>query len=124
VIRIITTAAGIALLTSAAMLALDLSGVFSVAAIVAPAGIVYFCMATIWPNGYAACLARFPHAGGSANALVSGLFIVVSAFFMLIASSLNSETAWPLWLLYTFVSTGVFVAFVGFLRKEFDHKVS
>ncbi|MEM8953482.1 MAG: multidrug effflux MFS transporter [Verrucomicrobiota bacterium] len=123
VIRIITAAAGIALLVSVTMLLLDLQGVFNITALVIPAGLVYFCMATIWPNGYAACLARFPNAGGSANALVSGLFIVVSAFFMLIASFLHSETAWPLWLLYTLVSTGVFIAFVGFLRKEFDHKV-
>ena len=52
---------------------LDLSGIFSVVALVVPAGIIYFLMAMIWPNGYSKCLGRFPHAGGSANALVSGL---------------------------------------------------
>ena len=124
VITIITVAATTALATSVTMLVLDLSGVFSVAAIAVPAGVVYFCMATIWPNGYAACLGRFPDAGGSANALVSGPFIVASAGFMLAASVLHSDTAWPLWVLYTFLGVGALVSFVGFLRKEFDHKVA
>ena len=123
VIRIITAAAGTALLISVVMLVLDLSGVFSVVALVVPAGIVYFLMAMIWPNGYSMCLGRFQHAGGSANALVSGLFIVVSAVFTAIASLLESPTAWPMWLLYVAVSAAALVCFLGFLRKEFDYKV-
>lgn len=123
VIRIITAAAGISLLVSMLMLVLDLSGVFSVVALVAPAGIVYFLMAMIWPNGYSKCLARFEHAGGSANALVSGLFIIVSAGFTAVASMLQAPSAWPLWVLYIFVSLATLVFFYGFLRGEFDYKV-
>jgi Bcr/CflA subfamily drug resistance transporter len=123
VIRIITVAAGLSLLISLAMLALDLRGVFSVPALVAPAGVVYFLMAMIWPNGYAKCLGRFQDAGGSANALVSGLFIVVSALFTAVASQLTSSSAWPMWSLYVFVTAAALVCFVGFLRHEFDYKV-
>jgi len=123
VIRIITTAAGASLAISLLALALDLGGVFSVLAIALPAGAVYFLMAMIWPNGYAKCLGRFPDAGGSANALVSGLFVAVSAFFILVASFLHSATAWPMWLLYVFVTTATLVCFRGFLRSEFDYKV-
>ncbi len=123
VIRIITAAAGISLLVSVLMLVLDLSGVFSVVALVVPAGIVYFLMAMIWPNGYSKCLARFEHAGGSANALVSGLFIIVSAVFTAVASLLQSPSAWPMWTLYIFVSLATLVFFYGFLRGEFDYKV-
>jgi len=123
VIRIITAASGISLLISLLMLVLDLSGVFSVMALAIPAGIVYFLMAMIWPNGYAKCLGRFKDAGGSANALVSGLFIIVSAFFAAIASLLQSPTAWPLWLLYIFVTTATLVCFLGFLRREFNYTV-
>ena len=123
VIRIITTAAGISLLVSVLMLVLDLFGVFSVMAIVVPAGVVYFLMAMIWPNGYAKCLDLFPDAGGCANALVSGLFIIVSALFSLVASLVQSATAWPMWLLYVFVTAVTLVCFSGFLRKEFDYTV-
>ncbi|MDA2919605.1 MFS transporter [Desulfobacterota bacterium AH_259_B03_O07] len=123
VIRIITAAAGISLLVSLLMLVLDLSGVFSVMALAVPAGIVYFLMAMIWPNGYSKCLGRFQDAGGSANALVSGLFIIVSAFFAAFASLLQSATAWPMWLLYIFVTAATLVFFLGFLRREFDYKV-
>ena len=123
VIHIITAGAGISFLVSLLMFVLDLSGVFSILALAVPAGIVYFLMAMIWPNGYAACLGRFQDAGGSANALVSGLFIVVSAVFTAFASLLQSPTAWPMWLLYICVSAAALVCFVGFLRKEFDHKV-
>lgn len=123
VIRIITAAAGISLLVSVLMLVLDLSGVFSVVALVVPAGIVYFLMAMIWPNGYSKCLARFEHAGGSANALVSGLFIIVSAGFTAVASLLQAPSAWPMWVLYIFVSLATLVFFYGFLRGEFDYKV-
>ena len=123
VIRIITAAGGIAFLISVVMLVLDLSGVFSVLAIALPAGAVYFLVSMIWPNGYAACLGRFRDAGGSANALVSGLFVLVSAFFILVASAMESATAWPMWSLYIFVTAAALICFVGFLRKEFDHKV-
>ncbi len=123
VIRIITAAAGISFLISVGMLLLDLSGVFSVLALVVPAGIIYFLMAMIWPNGYSMCLGRFQHAGGSANALVSGLFIVVSAVFTAVASLLSSPTAWPMWVLYIFVTAATLICFVGFLRKDFDYKV-
>ena len=123
VVRIITAAAGISFVLSALMLALDLSGVFNIVALVGPVGVVYFLMAMIWPNGYSKCLARFPHAGGSANALVSGLFIVVSAIFTAMASLLQSATAWPMWLLYIGVTAATLVFFVGFLREEFDYKV-
>ena len=123
VIRIITAAAGISLLVSLLMLVLDLSGVFSVMALVVPTGIVYFLMAMIWPNGYSKCLGRFQDAGGSANALVSGLFIVVSAIFSAVASLLQSPTAWPMWLLYIFVTAAALVCFRGFLRREFDYTV-
>jgi Bcr/CflA subfamily drug resistance transporter len=123
VVHIITAAAGISFIISALMLALDLSGLFSIVALVVPVGIIYFLMATIWPNGYSKCLARFPDAGGSANALVSGLFIVVSAVFTAMASLLESGTAWPMWLLYVCVTAATLVFFVGFLREEFDHKV-
>lgn len=123
VITIITVAAGVALLISVTMLALDFSGVFNVLALVLPAGVIYFLMAMIWPNGYSTCLGRFQDAGGSANALVSGLFIIVSATFSAAASLLHSATAWPLWLLYVFVTAGTLVCFRGFLRKEFDYKV-
>jgi predicted MFS family arabinose efflux permease len=123
VIRIITAAAGAAFLISVLMLVLDLSGVFSVIALVVPAGIVYFLLAIIWPNGYSMCLGRFQHAGGSANALVSGLFIIVSAVFTAMASLLQSSTAWPMWLLYIAVTAATLICFLGFLRKEFDYKV-
>lgn len=123
VIQIITAAAGISLLISMLMFVLDLSGVFSVLALAVPAGIVYFLMAMIWPNGYSKCLGRFQDAGGSANALVSGLFIIVSAGFTAVASLVESQTAWPMWLLYTFVSAATLFCFYGFLRKEFDYKV-
>ena len=102
------------------MLVIDLSGIFSVVALVVPAGIVYFLMAMIWPNGYSKCLARFEHA----NALVSGLFIIVSAGFTAVASLLQSPSAWPMWVLYIFVSLATtLVFFYGFLRGEFDYKV-
>lgn len=123
VVRIITAAAGISFMLSALMFALDLSGIFNIVALVGPVGIVYFLMAMIWPNGYSKCLARFPHAGGSANALVSGLFIVVSAAFTTVATLLQSATAWPMWLLYICVTAATLVFFVGFLREEFDYKV-
>ncbi len=123
VIRIITAAAGGSLLISLLMLVLDLSGVFSIMALAVPAGTVYFLMAMIWPNGYSKCLGRFQDAGGSANALVSGLFIIVSAFFTAVSSLLHSPTAWPMWLLYVFVSAASLVCFRGYLRREFDHKV-
>ncbi len=123
VIRIITAAAGITFLVSVLMLLLDLSGVFSVIALAVPAGIAYFLMAMIWPNGYSACLGRFKEAGGSANALVSGLFIIVSAVFTGVASLIATTSAWPLWTLYVFVAAATLFFFVGFLRKEFDHKV-
>jgi DHA1 family bicyclomycin/chloramphenicol resistance-like MFS transporter len=121
--RIITTAAGVSLLVSVSMLVLDLSGVFTVMALAIPVGLIYFLMAMIWPNGYAKCLSRFPDAGGSANALVSGLFIMVSAVMSLVASALHSATAWPLWSLYVFASAATLVCFRGFLPREFDHKV-
>ena len=105
------------------MLVLDLSGVFSVAALVVPAGIIYFLMAMIWPNGYAKCLARFQHAGGSANALVSGLFVIVSAVFAAVATFLQSTSAWPMWMLYIFVTAATLLFFAGFLRKQFDFVV-
>ena len=123
VIRIITAAAGISLLVSIVMLLLDLSGVFSVAALVVPAGIVYFLMAMIWPNGYSKCLARFQHAGGCANALVSGLFVIVSAVLTAVASLLESPSAWPMWVLYIFVTLAALICFTGFLRREFDYTV-
>ena len=123
VIRIISAAAGFSLLISIVMLVLDLSGVFNVIALVLPAGIIYFLMAMIWPNGYTTCLSRFQHAGGSANALVSGLFVIVSAVFTAVASLLESPTAWPMWVLYTFVAAATLFFFVGFLRKEFDYIV-
>lgn len=123
VIRIITVAAGLSLLISLGMLVLDLRGVFSVLALAVPVGVIYFLVATIWPNGYAKCLGRFQHAGGSANALVSGLFIVVSALFTAIASRLESPSAWPLWSLYVFVIAVALVCFLAFLRKEFDYTV-
>ncbi len=76
------------------MLLLDLSGVFSVLALAIPAGVIRFLVAMIWPNGYSMCLGRFQQAGGSVNALVSGLFfIIVSAVFTAIASLLASPTA-------------------------------
>ena len=121
--RIITVTAGLAFLISVLMLVLDLFGVFSVLAIALPAGAIYFLVSMIWPNGYAKCLGRFPDAGGSANALVSGLFIVVSAFFILVASAMEAATAWPMWSLYIFVTAATLICFVGFLRKEFDYKV-
>ncbi len=124
VVNIITAAAGISLIISILMLFLDLSGVFSVLALAVPAGIIYFLMAMIWPNGYSKCLERFQHAGGSANALVSGLFIIVSALFTAVASLLASATAWPMWVLYIAVSAATLFCFLGFLRKEFDYKVS
>lgn len=123
VIRVITAGAGISLVVSLFMLVLDLTGVFSVVALVVPAGIVYFLMAMIWPNGYSKCLGRFQDAGGSANALVSGLFIIVSAFFTALAALVATATAWPMWLLYIFVSAATLFCFLGFLRKEFDYTV-
>ncbi|MBV8411559.1 MAG: Bcr/CflA family efflux MFS transporter [Alphaproteobacteria bacterium] len=122
VVRIITAAAGISFAISALMLALDLSGIFNIVALVVPAGIIYFLMAMIWPNAYSKCLARFPEAGGSANALVCGLFIVVSAVFAALASLLEAATAWPMWLLFVCVTAATLVFFVGFLRKEFDYR--
>lgn len=123
VIRIITVAAGLSLLISLVMLVLDLQGVFSVMALAVPTGVIYFLVAMIWPNGYAKCLGRFQHAGGSANALVSGLFIVVSALFTAVASQLQAPSAWPMWSLYVFVIAAALVCFLGFLRDEFNDKV-
>ena len=123
VIRIITAAAGISLLVSLLMLVLDLQGVFSVVALAVPAGAVYMLMAMIWPNGYSKCLGRFPDAGGSANALVSGLFIVVSAVFTATASLFAAPTAWPMWLLYVCVTAATLVCFRGLLAQEFDYRV-
>lgn len=123
VVQIITVAAGVSLMVSLLMLVLDLRGVFNVMALAIPAGIVYFLMAMIWPNGYSMCLGRFNDAGGCANALVSGLFITVSAFFTAVASLLQSPTAWPMWLLYIFVITATLVFYGGFLRREFDYIV-
>lgn len=123
VITIISAATGACLVVSAVMLALDLAGTFDIVALAVPAGIVYFLMAIVWPNGYATCLGRFPDAGGSGNALVSGLFIVVSAIFSASASLLAAPTAWPLWLLYVCVTAATLVLFSGVLRKEFGHKV-
>ena len=123
VIRIIAAASGICLLISLLMFALDLSGVFSVIALAVPAGVIYFLMAIIWPNGYSKCLGRFKDAGGCANALVSGLFIIVSAFFTAVASVVNSPTAWPMWLLYIIVTTLTLICFLEFLRREFDYTV-
>jgi MFS family permease len=123
VIRIITAAAGMSLLVSLLMLVLDLHGVFNVVALAVAAGAVYFLMAMIWPNGYPKCLGRFPDAGGSANALVSGLFIVVSASFMATASMFAATTAWPMWLLYVCVTAATLVCFRGFLAREFDYKI-
>jgi len=121
-INIITMAAGISMLISVLMIFLDLSGVFSVLALVIPAGIIYFLMSMIMPSGYSKCLGRFQDSGGSANALVSGLFIIVSAVFSAVASLLHSATAWPMWMLYTFVTAATLLLFLG-LRKEFDYKV-
>ncbi|MEP3278671.1 MAG: multidrug effflux MFS transporter [Stappiaceae bacterium] len=123
VIRIITVAAGTSLLISVIMLALDVSGLFNIAALVIPAGMIYFLMAMIWPNGYSKCLGRFPNAGGSANALVSGLFIIVSAGFTGLASSLASPTAWPMWMLYIGITAATLFFFTGLMRKEFNYKV-
>lgn len=123
VIRIIVAASGIGFLVSVFMLYLDFSGVFGVMALMIPAGIIYFLMAMIWPNGYSKCLGRFQHAGGSANALVSGLFILVSAILSGMASILHSSTAWPLWSLYTFVTGMTLFLFLAFLRREFNYKV-
>lgn len=123
IVTIITFATGTALIISTIMLFLDLSGVFSVVALAVPAGVIYFCMAIIWPNGYSKCLGRFQHAGGCANALVSGLFIVVSAGFTACASLLKTATAWPMWSLYIAVSVAALSIFLIFLRKEFDYKV-
>ena len=123
VIRIISLAAGVSLIISVVMLVLDLSGVFSVVALVVPAGIIYFLMAMIWPNGYAKCLARFQHAGGSANALVSGRFVIASAVLTALATLRHASSAWPMWVLYICVSAATLLFFTGFLRKEFDFVV-
>ncbi|MEM6461783.1 MAG: MFS transporter [Pseudomonadota bacterium] len=123
IVSIITAAAGTSLIISVIMLFLDLSGVFSVIALTVPAGVIYFAMAVVWPNGYSKCLGRFQESGGSANALVSGLFIVVSAVFTASASLLQTNTAWPLWLLYICVSAAALALFLGFLRKEFAYRV-
>ena len=123
IISIITMGAGTSLIVSLLMLVLDLSGVFNVVALVVPAGLIYFLMAMIWPNGYSKCLGRFQHAGGSANALVSGLFIIVSAVFTASASIFATASAWPLWLLYIAVSAAALFCFLGFLRKEFSYRV-
>ncbi|HUN96302.1 MAG TPA: MFS transporter [Bradyrhizobium sp.] len=123
VTRIITVAAGLSLVVSLLMLVLDLRGVFNVVALAVPAGAIYLLMAMIWPNGYSKCLGRFPDAGGSANALVSGLFIVVSAIFTATASLFAAATAWPMWLLYACVTAVTLVCFRGFLAQEFDYKV-
>ncbi len=123
VIRIITAGTGISLIISVVMLVLDLSGVFNVVVLAVPVGAIYFLMAMVWPNGYSMCLSRFPDAGGSANALVSGLFIMVSAAFTATASLLESATAWPMWSLYICVLAGAGLFFAGLLRSEFDYKV-
>lgn len=124
VIRIITTGAGISLLVSALMLVLDLSGVFSVIALMVPTGIVYFLMATAWPNASSKCLGRFPDSGGTANALFTGIFLIASGVVTAIASLAATTTAWPLWLLYVFVSAGALFCVLGFLRKDFEYTVS
>lgn len=123
VIRLITTATGLSFLISMMMVVLDLSGVFSVLALMIPAGAIYFMMATVWPNGYATVLGRFPDSGGSSNALVSGVFIFISAILTCVAALFHSATAWPLWVLYTFLSGASFLIFVVYLRGEFRAKV-
>lgn len=124
VIRIITFATGTSLVISILMLVLDLSGVFSVVALAAPVGVIYFLMAMVWPNGYSKCLQRFQHAGGCANALVSGLFVIVSALFSGAASLFATSSAWPLWGLYICVSAAALALFSGYLRKEFAYRVA
>jgi Bcr/CflA subfamily drug resistance transporter len=123
VIRIITAAAGISFFVSVLMLVLDLSGVFNIVALVVPTGLIYFLAAMIWPNGYSKCLGRFPDAGGSANALVSGVFVMTSAVFTTFASLLHSPSAWPMWLLYVCVTAMTLVCFGIVLRREFDYKL-
>jgi MFS transporter, DHA1 family, multidrug resistance protein len=123
VIRIITASAGICLLVSMLMLALDLTGFFSVLALMVPSGIIYFLMATIWPNAFSKCLGRFQDSGGTANALFTGMFIVFSGVITAFAVLAETPTAWPLWLLYVFVSAATLFFFLAFLRREFDHKV-
>ena len=58
------------------------------------------------------------------RALVSGLFIVVSALFSLLATSLQAATAWPLWALYIGVTTATLLCFAGYLREQVANKVS
>ena len=93
-------AATIAMGLSAGMIAVDLAGGFGVLALAVPAAVVFFFAASVWPILYAVCLGRFPHAGGAANALVSGLFSLISGAFAFGGTFLQSATAWPMWVVF------------------------
>jgi hypothetical protein len=55
--------------------------------------------------------------------LASGLFIIVSAIFTATASLFAAPMAWPMWLLYVYITVTTLVCFRGFLAREFDYRV-
>ncbi len=110
-------AAAVALSVSVGMVIVDLSGGFSLLWLAIPSGLVYFSAATIWPNLYAICLGRFPHAGGAANGLVSGMFCLISFVFTLAGTMLQSTTAWPLWSIFSVAIMLALLILAVFLRR-------
>jgi multidrug resistance protein len=110
-------AATIAMGLSAGMIAVDLAGGFGVLALAVPAGVVFFLAASVWPILYAICLGRFPHAGGAANALVSGLFSLISGAFAFGGTFLQSATAWPMWAIFVLGLGFSLLVIVGCLRR-------
>ncbi len=110
-------AATIAMGLSAGMITVDLAGGFGVLALAVPAGVVFFLAASVWPILYAICLGRFPHAGGAANALVSGLFSLISGAFAFGGTFLQSATAWPMWAIFVLGLGFSLLVIVVFLRR-------
>lgn len=106
-----------------AMIAMDVAGYFSVPWLAIPSGIAFFTAATCWPVLYGICLGRFPHAGGAANALVSGLFCLISGGFALAGSFLHSDTAWPMWTIITLCLGIAALIFFTFLRATLTRGV-
>jgi multidrug resistance protein len=101
---------------SGAMIGVDSASHFSVMWLAVPAGAAYFLGATYWPILYAVCLGRFPYAGGASNALVSGLFSLISGGFALMGTFLHSSTAWPMWSIFLLTLSLSMLIVIIFLR--------
>jgi len=121
--RRVTVAAVIIILVSIGMIAANAMGAFSLWQLAIPSGVCLFFAASIWPLLYAVCLGRFPHAGGMANGLVSGMFCIISFFFTISGTLLESRTALPLWIIYLIAMAVVIFILTAFLREVFHRGV-